>query len=163
MWPFRRFSHIFCCITPVTNWIYLLLCTQLLYSLPLIISDIFISSSVLWCCWFGGKKVIWPVKNWVMGAGMVICLGEVPICIWPSWCHWHSLSLAPVNPDWFYLSDTDSPGLYLTQSMGLQNGSSCSIHIGMQWYKLPKFIPSNSNPGLHTASASPFTLNMSPK
>jgi len=28
---------------------------------------------------------------------------KVQICIWPSWCHWHS-SLAPVNPDWFYLS-----------------------------------------------------------
>jgi len=27
----------------------------------------------------------------------------VQICIWPSWCHCHSLSLAPVNPDWFYL------------------------------------------------------------
>jgi len=27
---------------------------------------------------------------------------KVQICIWPSWCHWHSLSLAPVNPDWFY-------------------------------------------------------------
>jgi len=30
--------------------------------------------------------------------------GEVQICIWPSWCHCHSLSLAAVNPDWFYLS-----------------------------------------------------------
>jgi len=28
---------------------------------------------------------------------------KVQICIWPSWCHWHSLSLAPVNWDWFYL------------------------------------------------------------
>ena len=28
---------------------------------------------------------------------------KVQICIWPSWCHCHSLSLAPVNPDWFYL------------------------------------------------------------
>jgi len=27
-------------------------------------------------------------------AGMVMCLGQ---------CHCHSLSLAPVNPDWFYL------------------------------------------------------------
>jgi len=26
--------------------------------------------------------------------------GKVLICIWPSWCHCHSLSLAPVNPDW---------------------------------------------------------------
>ena len=29
--------------------------------------------------------------------------GEVQICIWPSRCHCYSLSLAPVNPDWFYL------------------------------------------------------------
>jgi len=29
---------------------------------------------------------------------------KVQICIWPSWCHCHSLSLAPVNPDWFYVS-----------------------------------------------------------
>ena len=28
--------------------------------------------------------------------------GEMQTCIWPSWCHCHSLSLAPVNPDWFY-------------------------------------------------------------
>jgi len=27
----------------------------------------------------------------------------VQICIRSSWCHCHSLSLAPVNPDWFYL------------------------------------------------------------
>ena len=36
---------------------------------------------------------------------MVICLRRgalVQICIWPSWCHCHSLSLAAVNPDWFY-------------------------------------------------------------
>jgi len=28
---------------------------------------------------------------------------KVRICIWPSRCHCHSLSFAPVNPDWFYL------------------------------------------------------------
>ena len=28
---------------------------------------------------------------------------EVQICILPSWCHRHSVSLAPVNADWFYL------------------------------------------------------------
>ena len=27
---------------------------------------------------------------------------KVQICIWPSSCHCHLLSLAPVNPDWFY-------------------------------------------------------------
>ena len=34
---------------------------------------------------------------------------EVQTCIWPSRCHCHSLSLAPVNPDWFYL-----PGFWPT-------------------------------------------------
>jgi len=28
---------------------------------------------------------------------------KVQICIWPSWCCCHSPSLAPVNPDWYYL------------------------------------------------------------
>ena len=32
---------------------------------------------------------------------------ELQTCIWPSWCHCHSLSLAA---DWFYLSGTGSPG-----------------------------------------------------
>jgi len=49
--------------------------------------------SVLWCCWLGGRKGIRPVKNWSDG------LVEVHICIWPSRCHCHSLSLAPINPD----------------------------------------------------------------
>ena len=32
--------------------------------------------SVLWRCWLGSRKGIWPVKNWVVGAGVVICLGR---------------------------------------------------------------------------------------
>jgi len=48
-------------------------------------------------------------KNWVVGcwaAGMVIYLGQVQICIWPNWCHCHSLSLVPVYPDWLYVPGT---------------------------------------------------------
>ena len=30
--------------------------------------------SVLWYCWLGNRKGIRPVKNWVVGAGVVICL-----------------------------------------------------------------------------------------
>jgi len=51
-------------------------------------------------------------KNWVVGA-LLVWLSiwkEVQICIWSSWWHSHSLSLAPVNTDWFYLSGTCSPG-----------------------------------------------------
>jgi len=34
---------------------------------------------------------------------MVICLGRDADLHMPSSCHCHSLSLAPVNADWFYL------------------------------------------------------------
>jgi len=30
--------------------------------------------------------------------------GEMQICKWPSWCHCHSLPLAPVNPFWYWLT-----------------------------------------------------------
>jgi len=32
--------------------------------------------SVLWYCWLGSKKGIWPVKTEWWDAGMVICLGQ---------------------------------------------------------------------------------------
>jgi len=34
---------------------------------------------------------------------------EVQICISPSWCHCHSLYLAPVNPDWLYQNSSAFP------------------------------------------------------
>ena len=39
----------------------------------------------------------------------VVIWDEVQTCIMAQQCHCHSLSLAPVNPDWFYL-----PGFYLS-------------------------------------------------
>jgi len=62
----------------------------------------------------GGRKGIQLVKNEWWDVGVVVW-DEVQTCIWPSGCHCHSLSLAPENPDWFYLpgfylSDTCSPG-----------------------------------------------------
>ena len=56
--------------------------------------------SVLWRCWLGDRKGIWPVKNWVVGRGVLAWLSvcsKVQTCIWPSWCHCHSLSLASVK------------------------------------------------------------------
>jgi len=41
-----------------------------------------------------------------LSGGMLAWLSvsvKVQICIWPSRCHCYSLSLASVNPDWFYL------------------------------------------------------------
>ena len=50
--------------------------------------------SVLWCCWLGGRKGIRPVKK--QSGGVLAWLSvwsTVQTCIWPDWCHCHSLSL----------------------------------------------------------------------
>ena len=54
--------------------------------------------SVLWRCWLGGRKGIRPVKK--LSGKLLAWLSvwsEVQTCIWPIWCHCHSLSLAPVK------------------------------------------------------------------
>jgi len=62
--------------------------------------------SVLWRCWLGGRKGIPPAKksDWVLA--WLSVWSEVQDCILPSWCHCHSLYLAPINPDWFYQIDS---------------------------------------------------------
>ena len=65
--------------------------------------------SVLWRCWLGGRKGIRPVKQ--LSGGVLAWLSvwsEVQTCIWPSWCHCHSLSLASVKSRLVYLSGTGS-------------------------------------------------------
>ena len=89
-------------------------------SLPLLFLAIYIylaqcfvlfhSPSVLWRCWLGGRKGIRPVKK--LSGGVLVWLSvwsEVQTCIWPSWCHCHSLSLASVksrffSPFWYRLT-----------------------------------------------------------
>ena len=66
----------------------------------IIIKDIYIAQapSMLWRCWLGGRKGIRPVKN--LSGGVLARLSvwsEVQTCMWPSWCHCHSLSLASVK------------------------------------------------------------------
>ena len=66
--------------------------------------------SVLCRCWLGGRKSIQPVKK--LSGGVLAWLSvwsEVQTCIWPSWCHYHSLSLALVKsrlvlPFWYWLT-----------------------------------------------------------
>ena len=69
-----------------------------------------VTPSVLWHCWLGDRKGIWPVKK--LSDGVLAWLSvwsEVQTCIWPSWCHCHSLSLASVKsrlvlPFWYQLT-----------------------------------------------------------
>ena len=64
---------------------------------------------MLWLCWLGSRKGIRPVKN---SAGVLAWLSvwsEVQSCVWPSWCHCHSLALASVKsrlvlPLWYRLT-----------------------------------------------------------
>ena len=51
--------------------------------------------SVLWRCWLGGRKSVWPVSGGELA--WLSVWSEVQTCIWPSWCHCHSLSLASVK------------------------------------------------------------------
>jgi len=50
------------------------------------------------------KKLSGGVLAWLSASS------EVQTCIWSSWCHCHSLSLASVKSNWFYFSGTGSPG-----------------------------------------------------
>jgi len=65
--------------------------------------------SVLWHCWLGGRKdqAYKKLSGGVL-AWLSVC-SEVLTCIWPSWCHCHSLSLASeksrsVSPFWYRLT-----------------------------------------------------------
>jgi len=65
--------------------------------------------SVLWHCWLGGRKGIWPVKNWAVGCWCDYLSGARCRRICPSSCHCHSLSLASVksrliSPFWYWLT-----------------------------------------------------------
>jgi len=71
--------------------------------------------SLLWRCWLGGRKGIWPVKNWVVRYWRGYLSGArckwFMICMWPSWCHCHPTSLAPVKSRIVYLSGASLPRL----------------------------------------------------
>ena len=75
-------------------------------------SDCFVAGvpSVLWDCWLGGREGHPACKK--LSDGVLVWLSvwnEVQTCVWPSWCHCHSLSLASVKsrsvlPFWWQLT-----------------------------------------------------------
>jgi len=69
---------------------------------------------LLWHCWLGGRKGIRPVKKLSDGElAWLSVWSEVQTCIWPSWCHCHSLSLASFKSRLVLLlvpTDPGSPG-----------------------------------------------------
>jgi len=90
---------------------------------------------VLWRCWLGGRKGFRPVKK--LSGGVLAWLSVwsvVQTCIWPSWCHCHSLSLASVKsrlalPFWYRLARVVS-------EKGPLNGCVCvcvSVAFNKRW------------------------------
>ena len=59
--------------------------------------------SVLLRCWLGGRKGIWPVKKQWWDAGVVMCLCQGADLHMAQLMLLPLMSLAAVNPDWFYL------------------------------------------------------------
>ena len=94
-------------------------------------------------CWLlGGRKGIRPVKN--ESGGVLAWLSvwsEVQTCIWPSWCHCHSLSLAPVKsrlilPFWYRLTQVvlekrPLNGCSSSSSCGMGGGTCLSSRLGL--------------------------------
>ena len=88
--------------------------------------------SVLWRCWLGGMKGIRPVKN--VSGGVLAWLSvwsEMQTCIWPSWYHCHSLSLASVKsrlvlPFWYRLTR-------VVPEKGPLNGCVC-VYLDQQMF-----------------------------
>ena len=89
--------------------------------------------SVLWRCWFGGRKEGHPACKKLSG-GVLVWLSvwsEVQTCIWPSWCHCHSLSLASVKsrlviPFWYRLTR-------VVPEKGPLNGCVCVCSNAVGW------------------------------
>ena len=69
-----------------------------------------------------------------LGSGVLAWLSvwsDVQICIWPSWCHCHSLSLASVQsrfvlPFWYRLT-------WVVKDKGPLNGCVCAVSAWCKW------------------------------
>ena len=96
----------------------------------------FVLLSVLWRCWLGGRKGIRPVKK--QSGGVLAWLSvwsNVQTCIWPNWCHCHSLSLASVKsrsvlPFWCWLT-------WVVPEKGPLNGCVCVMSLS--WRRMKVF------------------------
>jgi len=105
----------------------------------------FLTSSRLQCFdavgWVAGRTpACKKLSGWMLA--WLPVWSKVQICIWPSWCHCHSLSLAPANPDWFYLSGT-SVAVVVSHQWGCTSLNENHCLNGLR--KIYYFLSNNSN------------------
>jgi len=121
---------------------------------------------VLWRCWLGGRKGIWPVKKlewWGVGVERgAEAWREVQTCIRPSWCHCHSLSLASVKsrlvlPFWYQLTRVKGKVFpYSLPSVGPGADPSVQAVSPQVTWSESRHIPSSSLPLLSARPAFTF-------
>jgi len=67
---------------------------------------------VLWRCWLGGRKCIWPVKNWVVGCWRGYLSGaRCRLAYGPDDATSTHCLLLQYNPDWFTFLVPAHPGI----------------------------------------------------
>jgi len=102
-----------------------------LLSCILLMSLLMMLPSVLWHCWLGIRKSIWPVKIWVMTCWRGCLSGaRCRLFAWSSWCYCFPNPrhlMLHLNPDWFYLSGIGLPRL--SRKKRPLNGCSSSSSI----------------------------------
>ena len=93
---------------------------------------------VLWRCGLGSRKGIQHPAILVLSGGVLAWLSvwsEVQTCVWPSWSHFHSLSLASVKsrlvlPFWYRLTRAGSPGQWAVKCVCVHFTSiSCKMWL----------------------------------
>ena len=102
-----------------------------LFDLYQLFKQLYVMPSVLWRCWLGGTKGIRPVKK---SGGVLVLLSvwsKVQTCIWPSWCHCHSLSLVSLKtrlvlPFWYWLT-------WVVPEKGPLSGCVCVVCNALVW------------------------------
>ena len=99
--------------------------------------------SVLWRCWLGDRKGIRPVKNRVGVLAWLSVWSKVQTCIWPSWRHCHSLSLASVKsrlvlPFWYRLTQ-------VVLEKGPLNESVCVLVLKNPLFSLTNIKPTKES------------------
>ena len=95
--------------------------------------------SVHWRCWLGGRKGIRPAKKLSGEVGSWLSVwSKVQTCIWPSWCHCYSLSLASVKsrlvlPIWYRLTR-------VVPEKGPLNGCVCVCVCVMTYSRIWRYV-----------------------
>jgi len=81
--------------------------------------------SVLWYCWLGGRKSIWPVKNWVVECWHGLCVwSKVHTCMMPQPLTVSCFSKVEIGFTFLVPVHPGSPG-----QRGIKWVCVCSVHF----------------------------------